>query len=191
MSNKPNSAIFSAKGRSSLSSLQPVDEAPFKQHSSWLFIWFSILLVWMVSLLSWRVWVYAPDILLLVIVFWCLHEPDRINLVTAFVFGILIDVHDADILGVKALSYTLIAYGTIVLGRRMLRFEAIIQAIHLLPIFVLGNAVSQVIHAWLLGKWIGWSWLISVLFTVALWPIADVLLLLPQRGRNQTDAGTA
>lgn len=187
MSNKPNSAIFSAKGRSSLTSLQPVDDAPFKQHSNQLFIWFSIMLVWMLSLLSWRIWPYAPDILLLVIVFWCLHEPEKVNLVSAFVFGILMDVHDAGVLGTYALSYILTAYGAIFLSRRMLRFGPVIQAIHLLPVFVIGNMASQLIHSWLLGKWVGWSWLLSVLITTALWPVADMLLLMPQRNRNQTD----
>lgn len=190
MSNKPNTAVFSAKGRSSLTSLQPVDDAPFKQHSSPIFIWFSIILVWMLSLLSWRVWPYAPDILLLVIVFWCLHEPEKVNLITAFVFGILMDVHDASVLGVYALSYILTAYGALVLSRRILRFSPVVQAIHLLPVFIIGNAVSQIIHAWLLGKWVGWSWLLSVLLTTVLWTIADSLLFFPQRSRNQTDANT-
>src|SRR3546814_13389879 len=55
------------------------------------------------------------------------------------------------------------------------------QAIHLLPIFVFAEAITQFISAWLSGEWAGWGLLWSSLFTVALWPLADIVLHLPQR----------
>ena len=44
---------------------------PIENLTSNRFLWGSILVVWMVSLLPWRAWSAAPDLLLLVIVFWC------------------------------------------------------------------------------------------------------------------------
>src|SRR5690554_1873977 len=70
--------------RRPLSSLEPIDTAPFRRPSGWLFIWLTILLVWLISLLPWRLWQPAPDLLLLVILFWCVNEPRRIGLTTAF-----------------------------------------------------------------------------------------------------------
>lgn len=179
-------------GRTSLlSSLQPVDSTPFKQAAHPVFVWTTVLLVWLISFLPWRLWQPAPDILLLVIAFWCLNEPQRVSMLTAFIFGLFMDVHDAGLLGEKALAYTLVAYGTIILARRLQRFGAVIQAIHLLPVFVLSEAASRIIHAWLAGEWAGWQWLWSALFTVALWPVADALLHMPQRRLNETDPGSA
>lgn len=132
----------------------------------------------------------APDLLLLVIVFWCLHEPRRINMAAAFVFGLLLDVHDSGLLGEQALTYTLAAYGTQLLSRRILRFNVVIQAIHLLPVFVLAEAVGRLAHVWLAGEWAGWDWLWSALFTAALLPLADVLLLMPQRRLDDADASS-
>ena len=179
----------SARHASALSSLQPVDVAPFKRPSGLVFVWFTVLITWLISLLPWRLWQPAPDLLLLVIAFWCLHEPRRINMGVAFAFGLLMDVHDASLLGVQAFAYTLVAYGVQLLSRRMFRFNVVIQAIHLVPVFVVSLGLARLAHVWLAGEWAGWAWLWSALFTVALWPLADVLLLIPQRRLDETDAG--
>jgi|SRR5690625_2525617 len=189
MSNKSASNGASGRQASALSALQPIDAAPFRRPSGLVFIWFTLVLTWLISLLPWRQWQFAPDLLLLVIAFWCLHEPRRINMGVAFVFGLLLDVHDTGLLGVQALAYTLVAYGTQLLSRRMLRFNVVIQAVHLVPVFVVAAGVARLADVWLAGEWAGWAWLWSALFTVALWPLADVLLLMPQRRLDETDAG--
>ncbi len=179
-----------SSSRSALTNLVPVDAAPFKRPSSGAFVWGTVLLVWLVSLLPWRSWPLAPDVLLLVIAFWSLHEPHRVSMLTAFFFGLLMDVHDAGLLGAQALAYVLTVYGTLALSRRILRFNPIVQAVHLLPVFVLGPGIARLLHAWLMGSWAGWAWLWSALLTLVLWPLADVLLLMPQRRLDEADAST-
>jgi len=176
---------------SSLSALEPIDTAPFRRPSSTLFVWGSLILVWLMSLLPWRLWQPAPDLLLLVILFWCVNEGRRVGMLAAFIFGLLMDVHDAGLLGDRALVYTLAAYGAIILTRRLQHFNAVVQAVHMLPVIVLAEAVSTIIHAWLEGAWPGWGWLWSALFTTALWPLADILLHLPQRRQEEIDSGAA
>lgn len=177
--------------RKPLSALEPIDTTPFRRPSGWLFIWATILLVWLISLLPWRLWQPTPDLLLLVILFWCVNEPGRIGMTTAFFFGLLMDVHDAGLLGEQALTYVLAAYGVIVLARRLQRFSAMAQAVHILPIVVAAQAATSLLHAWIAGEWAGWTWLWSAIFTVALWPLADILLHLPQRRQDEIDAGAA
>jgi rod shape-determining protein MreD len=174
----------------SLSSLQPIDTTSFKPPFSRLYIWITILVIWLVSLLPWRLWPAAPDLLLLVLGFWCLNEPRRIGMPVAFFFGLLMDVHDSALLGGQALSYTLVAYGIELLRRRLVRFNAIVQAVHLLPVFLVAETVSRLFYAWLSGEWPGWGWLWSALFTVILWPLADFLLHLPQRRLDDADSGS-
>lgn len=191
---RPNShgrAGVPVQRKSSLSSLEPIDVTPFRRPSGSLFIWSTILLVWLISLLPWRLWQPAPDLLLLVLLFWCVNEPSRIGLTTAFIFGLLMDVHDAGLLGQQALHYSLAAYGAIILTRRMQRFSALAQAVHMLPVIVASAAISSFIHAWLVGEWTSWTWLWSALFTTALWPLADILLHLPQRRQDEIDSGAA
>jgi rod shape-determining protein MreD len=112
-------------------------------------------------------------------------------LFTAFFFGLLMDVHDAGLLGEHALSYTLVAYGAVVLHRRLQRFDLWSQAMHMLPVFFIARFVTQIIHAWLAGKWPGWDWGISVLLTTALWPLAGWVLHLPQRGVDDAESSSA
>jgi rod shape-determining protein MreD len=153
-----------------------------------LFIWVTLLGVWLASLMPWRQWPAAPDILALVIAFWCAHEPRRVGMVTAFVLGILLDVHDAGLLGGHALAYTLVAYGSYTLYRRLQRFDLWSQATHMLPVFVLAQVPSVLTMAWLSGRWPGWDWALGSLLTAALWPVVGWVLLLPQRHADDVES---
>lgn len=175
--------------KTGLSSLEPIDTTPFRRTASPAFIWLTVSLVWLFSLLPWRVWQPAPDLLLLVIAYWCMNEPRRIGMGTAFVFGLLMDVHDGGLLGVHALTYTLAAYGTLVLSRRLQRFNSVVQCLHILPVFVIAKSASRLIEAWLAGGWLGWGWLWSAFLMALLWPLVDVLLQMPQRRLVEGDGG--
>jgi len=176
---------------SGLERLQPVDSAPFRQPSHTGFIWFTIGLIWLLSLLPWRVWESAPNLLLLVIACWAVNEPRRVGLFTAFVFGILMDVHDGSQLGVQTLSYLIAVYGALLLARRIRQFSALVQAIHMLPVFILAETVSRLAQAWFAAAWMGWDWVWSALLTTALWPLADMLLHMPQRRLDDVDHRSA
>ena len=185
----PNNRVARRPG--SLSALQPIDTTSFKPPFGLPFIWTTILLAWLASLLPWRLWAPAPDLLLLVIAFWCLNEPRRIGMPVAFFFGLLMDVHDGGLIGGQALAFTLVAYGIELLHRRLQRFNAIVQALHLLPVFLSSAIIARLFYAWMSGEWAGWGWLWSALFTVVLWPFIDFLLHLPQRRFDDADSGSA
>ena len=180
-----------SNSRSSLSSLEPIDTAPFRKPSNPYFIWFSLVLVGLISLLPWRYWPPAPDLLLLFITFWALHEPRRVGLTVAFVFGLLMDVHDASPLGGHVLAYVLATYGAILLHKRLQLFGSIVQAVHMLPMFVVSMMLARLVLSWLMGEWPGWDWLWSALITTALWPLVDILMHLPQRREEEINAGSA
>ena len=145
---------------------------------SWV-VWGSILLAFLLSLLPWRLASMAPDLLMLVIAFWVVHEGNKVGLVAGLVFGLLIDVHDAGPLGQYALTYVLVCYGAVVLRRRLLRFNLWRQALHMLPVFVLARTLTLVLTAWLMGAWPGWWWVAGVLLASLLWVPVGWLLLLP------------
>src|SRR5690625_390357 len=177
MNNKRSAAYHN----DSIGALQPLDTSPFRHPSSPWLIGGSIFLVWLLSLLPWRIWIEAPDLLMLVLCFWALHEPHRVNMLLGFFLGILIDVHDGSLLGEHALGYVLAIYGVHVLSRRLLLFGAWVQAFHLLPVFIVALAIPRFAHAWMAGEWIGWGWTLSAVFIALLWPLTDFLLFLPQR----------
>ena len=171
---------------SSLSSLQPIDSSPFSRASSPWLVWGSILLMWLSSMLPWRLWSFAPDLLMLVLAFWAVHEPRRVPMSLAFLLGILVDVHDGSLLGEHALSYVLVVYGALVLRRRMLHFGMWTHVLHMLPVMLLAQLVVRVLHAWLMGEWSGWDWAGAVLLTGAQWANGALGLNMTQRPHYQT-----
>ena len=85
-----------------------------------------------------------PDLLALVLVFWNVHQPRRVGVGVAFIFGLLIDVHEGALLGQHALAYTLLSFVAITIHRRLLWFGVLAQALQVLPLFLAAHAVSLV-----------------------------------------------
>jgi rod shape-determining protein MreD len=123
----------------------------------------------------------APDLLALVLVFWNVHQPLRVGIGVAFLFGLAMDVHQGALLGQHALAYTLLSFSAIVIHRRLLWFTLPSQAVQILPLFVAAHAVSLVVRLVSGGMFPGWELLIAPFIEALLWPVATVLLLAPQR----------
>lgn len=146
-----------------------------------LFIWISLTLVFLLNLLPWGRSVLVPDFLALALVFWNVHEPRRVGIGAAFMFGLVMDVHSAALLGQHALAYTLLSYGAIALHRRILWFPLGAQSLYILPLLVISQLSSLMIRLWVGGGFPGWSYFIESFIGAALWPLVTWLLLAPQR----------
>ena len=93
------------------------------------------------------------------------------------------DVHNSDLLGLHAFSYSLVAYLAISWHRRIIALNVLTQALHLLPIFLLVSLFPVLAH-WLLSGEVHWWALtgaIQALIEALLWPAATRILLSPQR----------
>jgi rod shape-determining protein MreD len=128
-----------------------------------------------------------PDLLALALVFWSVHQPRRVGVGIAFVFGLLMDVHEGSRLGQHALSYTLLSFGAITIHRRLLWFGPLAQAVQVLPLLLLAKLVSLLARMAVGGMFPGWSVMLAPLFEAMLWPLATMLLLAPQRRAPDPD----
>ncbi len=160
------------------------------QRSDGWVVWGSIGLFFLLSLLSWRLLPMAPDLLMVVLAFWAVHEPRRVGMLTGFVLGLLLDVHDASPLGQYALTYVLACYGAVILHRRLLRFNLWRQALHMMPVLLMAKVVAVSLTAWVSGIWPGWSWLIGMLLTCVLWVPIGWVLLFPGNRLESMSAAT-
>jgi rod shape-determining protein MreD len=129
----------------------------------------------------------TPDLLALVLVFWNVHQPRRVGVGLAFAFGLVMDVHQGAVLGQHALAYTLLSYFAITIHRRVLWFNLLAQALHVLPLFFAAHAVAMVARLVAGGMFPGWSVLAAPLFEALLWPVVVLLLLAPQRRAPDPD----
>lgn len=152
------------------------------------FIWGSLLAALLLNLLPLGRVLWLPDFLALALVFWSVHEPRRVGLGTAFAFGLLMDIHQASLLGQHALAYTVLSHFAISLRRRMLWLSLPAQALHLLPLFAISHAITLVLRLLAGGQFPGWPAALAPLVEVLLWPLVSLLLLAPQRRAPRPDA---
>jgi rod shape-determining protein MreD len=146
-----------------------------------LFIAFSLVCAFMLNLLPWGRLVGAPDFVALVLVFWGIHQPRKVGIGIAFCMGLLMDVHDATLLGENALAYTLLSYLAIMIHRRVLWFPLVTQAMHVFPLLLLTQAIQVMVRFFVTGRFPGALVFIESVIAVALWPVITWLLLAPQR----------
>ena len=128
-----------------------------------------------------------PDMLALALAFWNVHQPRRVGVGWAFLFGLLMDVHQGALLGQHALAYTLLSFVAITMHRRMLWFGVIEQAVQVLPLFFVVHGVALLTRMAAGGMFPGWTLVLAPLFEALLWPLVTLLLLAPQRRAPDPD----
>ena len=152
-----------------------------------LFIGFTLLLALGFNLLPLGRQPAMPDLLAVALVFWNVHQPRRVGVGLAFVFGLMMDVHQGALLGQHALSYTLLSFVAISIHRRLLWFGVFEQALQIAPVFFGVSLVSLAVRMLAGGMFPGWWLLAAPLVEAALWPVAALLLLAPQRRAPDPD----
>ena len=152
-----------------------------------LFIWSSLIAALLLNMLPLGRVPWMPDLLALVLVFWNVHQPLRVGIGVAFMFGLGMDVHQSSLLGQHALSYTALSFAATMIHRRLLWFTVPSQAFQVLPLFVVAHAVELLIRMLGGGIFPGWIILMAPVLESALWPLASILLLVPQRRAPNPD----
>lgn len=152
-----------------------------------LFVGFTLLVALAINIVPLGRTPLMPDMVALVLVFWNVHQSRRVGVGLAFLFGLLMDVHDGAVLGQHALAYTLLSFFAITIHRRLLWFTVPSQALQILPLFFGAHAVSLVVRMLWGGMFPGWQVLLAPVFESLLWPVATVLLLAPQRRAPDRD----
>jgi rod shape-determining protein MreD len=151
------------------------------------FIWFSLIFAMMLNMLPVGRLAWMPDFVAILLVFWSVHQPRRIGVVAAFLFGLAIDVHQASLLGQHALAYTTLSSFAIMIHRRLLWFKVPSQAVQVLPLFVTAHAIEMAIRLLAGGAYPGSSLLLAPVLEAVLWPVVSILLLMPQRRAPDPD----
>jgi rod shape-determining protein MreD len=152
-----------------------------------VFIWASLAVALALNMLPLGRTLAMPDWLALTLVFWNVHQPRRIGIGAAFVFGLVMDVHEGALLGQHALAYTLLSYFAITIHRRLLWFSLLEQAVQILPLFLTAHAALVLIRLAAGGIFPGWELLLAPVLEAALWPLASWVLLAPQRRAPDPD----
>jgi len=152
-----------------------------------LFIWASLIAALLLNMLPLGRLAWMPDFMAMVLVFWNVHQPLRVGIGLAFMFGLGIDVHQSSLLGQHALSYTALSFFATMIHRRLLWFSVPTQALQVLPLFALAHGVELIIRLISGGAFPGWWLLMAPLLESLLWPVVSIMLLVPQRRAPNPD----
>ncbi len=156
-----------------------------------VFIWASLLGALVLNMVMnmglWGRAAWVPDLLALTLVFWSVHQPLRIGVGVAFVFGLSMDVQQGALLGQHALAYTVLGFFAITMHRRLLWFPVPIQAIQLFPLLLAVHLLDLLVRMAAGGSFPGWLFFLAPVTEAALWPLLSVVLLAPQRRAPDPD----
>ena len=109
----------------------------------------TMLLALMLVMLPLPEWaqIFRPDWLTLVLIYWVMAMPERLGIVFAWIFGLLLDVTQGAILGQHAIALVLVAFFVQLQYQRIRVFSLVQQA---LVVFVL-LVFKQLIVLWVSG----------------------------------------
>lgn len=136
------------------------------------FIYLSLLAALLLTVIPvpYQLTLFRPDWALLVVMYWTLALPSRVNIGTAFLIGFLTDVLVGTVLGVNALAFSVVSFIVGVNYLKIRNFAVIQQAL----IVGLLLALYQLLVFWLS------HFLTGVNFRPAyLWPVLIGMLVWP------------
>lgn len=156
-----------------------------------LFIFFTLVLALFATMVANVSFVgnaaWMPDFLAVVLMFWCVHQPRRVGIGVAFLFGVLMDVHQSSLLGQHALSYSVLGFMAMVVHRRLMWFSLPSQALQVLPLFATAHALELLVRILSGALFPSWGLLLAPMLEALQWPVLNVLLLAPQRRAPDPD----
>ncbi len=154
-----------------------------RPHGTW-FIFLTIIFAGMLGVMPLPEWleVWRPEWIALVVVYWVIALPHRIGLFTAWIVGFFVDVLEGSLLGLNAITLTLIAYVALSLYQRLRMFTPLQQSTTILMLI----GVSQLLIFWVLTA-TGQNtpqnlmFVVSALSSAIVWPLVFVLLRFGRR----------
>ena len=122
-----------------------------------------------------------PDFVLLTIIYWIIHQPNRAGLTVAWVMGLLMDVADGVLFGQHALAYAVVGFITLKFHRRILMFNPWQQALHIF-LLLLSALLMMLVTRLLYGSiFPGVLYFAPAFLGSAIWPAVDFLMIAPRQ----------
>src|SRR5437660_4414201 len=122
-----------------------------------------------------------PDLLALVLLYWCIREPRYVGVGTAWFVGLIMDVADATLFGQHALAHAVLAYAADYFRRRVLRFPLWQQAVQVAALLALCAALVLLVRIVGGAPLPRWTYAAPPIVGALLWPRVSVVLQSPHR----------
>ncbi len=153
---------------------------------SFFTVQFSLLLALTLSIipLSDGLIVYNPQWLVLVVAYWAIFSPQRIGILSAWVWGLLLDVALGTHLGIHALSLAVICYLSIILHQRLRMYPLWQQAFFIWLLASSDKLLVFQLKNFFFSQAAQWDYWLSPLISAIFWPAMLVIMLFYHRLRH-------
>ena len=143
-----------------------------------IIIIFSLLIALMASIMPMPLTFdsFRPDWVLIVLVYWCLALPNKINIVTAWLMGFLLDVLLGSVLGIHAAAMALTMYIVVVNFQKIRNFSLWQQSLIIGVLAALYHLIVFWLQRFLTDAVFLPSYLYPVITSIVLWPWMFLLL---------------
>jgi len=141
-------------------------------------IFFTLLAALLFTVLPLPEWLrpFRPEWVTLVVIYWCLALPARVNIGVAWIMGLTVDVLTGTLLGQHALSMAIVAFFAVRLHKQIRVYPLWQQSLSVFTLVALG----QLLVVWIRGiagdspdSWLYWG----PSFTSAIvWPVVFIFL---------------
>lgn len=119
---------------------------------------------------------FRPDWVLIVLIYWCMALPGRVNIITAWVMGFLMDVLLGSVLGVHAAAMAISVFIVVGNYQKIRNFSIWQQALITGVLSALYHLIVFWLQRFLIDATFISSYLYPVVTTVVLWPWVFYLL---------------
>lgn len=149
-----------------------------KARSNNFVIWITIIVSLMLTIMPLPIGFdeFRPNWTLLVLIYWVLALPNRVNVLFAWLIGFIIDVLLGSILGVNAFATALVVYVTANNFQKIRNFSLLQQSLIVGVFITLYHLSVFWIQRFVIDVDFSISYLKPVLTSIPMWPVVFLLL---------------
>ena len=172
--------------------LSPISRTPMRPPTPARVLIGSLLIALVINLLPWSGFALRahPDFVLLVLLYWAVHEPRAIGQGWGFALGLIMDVADSVLLGQHAMVYVVAIFITQLLRLRILQLTVLEQALHVGAILLAAQLIGIFLNLSLGRAFPGFSLILAPALGALLWPILSFFITRPRFQRQHANTTT-
>jgi rod shape-determining protein MreD len=165
-----------------MAGLSPISHESMKAPAETKLVITSLVVALLINLIPWQgiALLMRPDFLLLMLLYWAVHEPRHIGQGMGFFLALLMDVADSALLGQHALVYVMAIFFAQTLRVRILQLTLAEQALHIGAILLASHFVTLFLNFMLGRNFPGFAYFVAPVAGGLLWPAIGILTGLPR-----------
>jgi rod shape-determining protein MreD len=166
--------------------LSPASHEPMRPPAPARLVVVSMVIALLINLAPWSGWglLVKPDFVLLMLLYWAMHESRDVGQGWAFVLGLVMDVADSVLLGQHALVYVAAVYLTQLLRLRLFQLSLLEQALHIGGILLVAQVLGILLNLSVGREFPGMLMIVSPVLGAMLWPPLHFIAIQPRLRRR-------